>query len=170
MKCCRQRDATLLANVSEFERKWRQLEDFKVVLPDDLRGWLLLRRSGISTEQRTLIMGNLGKDLSLAFVTTALYFSFGQDSLPHRHYKHGHAYLGVTADQDDDDDVDDFFDYDDHGDDAFDDADGYFDEYDATHEGIDTYDSASYEDTPAETYDVDEYENCYPTTSRLANK
>lgn len=50
----------------------------------DLKGWLLLRRDRMSNEERTMIMGNLGKDVNRRSVTSALYFTFAQDSSPDR--------------------------------------------------------------------------------------
>lgn len=115
MKCWRPRDMIPLAYVTESERRFRQLEEYKCRPPDDLKGLLMLRRSGISNEHRTMVLGNMGKHLNVESVGPALYSTFGQDSLPDRRFKHGHAFIA-----DDDDPGDDFADVNDYDDACYD--------------------------------------------------
>ena len=88
-KTWRVKDQTLISFCSMMEQKLRKIAELKVVLPEALKGWLLLRRCGLSREQRTLIQSHVGTDLTFERVRQTLYFSLGQDSLPDRNFKSG---------------------------------------------------------------------------------
>ena len=50
--------------------------------PEEIQGWLLMRRAGLTSEQKSLIMAQLGKDLTCEKVATAMQNTFGQQSMP----------------------------------------------------------------------------------------
>ena len=70
---------TLMSYVSDHRDAARELEKYDVKLPPTVLGWLLVRRAGLSTEQRQLIMSQVPKDLKPEAVEESLYFLFGQD-------------------------------------------------------------------------------------------
>lgn len=76
----------------------------------------MLHRSGIFSKQRTMIMCNIGKDLNLSSVTSALWPGL----VARPHFKHCRAYV---ADDDDDDVLGDDYD------DTYSDIDGPCDEH-----------------------------------------
>ena len=69
---------TLLLYVADHEEAYRKLQQHRIELPASVQGWDLLRRSGLSREQRQLITlkaPNLEKNA----VIEALYLILGQD-------------------------------------------------------------------------------------------
>ena len=69
---------TLLLYVADHEEAYRKLQQHRIELPASVQGWHLLRRSGLSREQRQLITlkaPNLEKNA----VIEGLYLIFGQD-------------------------------------------------------------------------------------------
>ena len=59
-------------------RQTQEIEKHNVVIPDKVAGWLLLRRAGLTFEQKQMVQSR-ASDLSQSGVTEALYFLFGQD-------------------------------------------------------------------------------------------
>ena len=71
---------TLIHYCSNHREAARELEKHDVKLPDPVGGWLLLRRSSLSQEQRQLVLSQLeNKKLSVAAVEQSLFYLFGQD-------------------------------------------------------------------------------------------
>ena len=70
---------TLMAYVSDHREAARELLKYDVRIPPTVDGWLLLRRAGLSAEQRQLIMSQVSKDMKPESVEEALYFLLGQD-------------------------------------------------------------------------------------------
>ena len=56
----------------------REVEKHGIKIPENVSGWLLLRRSGLTTEQKQLIQSRCG-DLKDYEVEQALYYLLGQD-------------------------------------------------------------------------------------------
>ena len=73
---------TLLEYVTEFHQALRDVQRLKVNLPEEISGWLLLRRAALSREQQHLIQSQIGASLTLTAVEQSLFLVFGQD------YKH----------------------------------------------------------------------------------
>ena len=106
---------TLLAYVSDHAELHKKLEKHGVSLPTAVQGWHLLRKSGLTKEQRQLV--NLrAPQLELTKVVEAMYLILGQDyklgAAPAGHDrrwhrgKGGRAYFGDELD--DDGDADDW--------------------------------------------------------------
>ena len=74
----RKTDQTLLNYVSDHQEALREVEKHGIKLPDNVSGWLLLRRSGLTTEQKQLIQSRCG-DLKDYEVEQAMYYLLGQD-------------------------------------------------------------------------------------------
>ncbi|CAJ1433599.1 unnamed protein product, partial [Effrenium voratum] len=55
----------LLAYCTEHREHLREVERHKVVIPPAVSSWLLLRRAGLTAEQRQLVLGQVGNDSSL---------------------------------------------------------------------------------------------------------
>ena len=55
-----------------------EVERHGITIPDKISGWLLLRRAGVSMEQKQLVQGR-GPELTQTSVTESLYYLFGQD-------------------------------------------------------------------------------------------
>ncbi|CAJ1372449.1 unnamed protein product [Effrenium voratum] len=68
----------LLAYCTEHREHLREVERHKVVIPPAVSSWLLLRRAGLTAEQRQLVMGQVGNDSSLEKMEGVLYY-LGQD-------------------------------------------------------------------------------------------
>ena len=86
-------------NFFDFIARTRELERevtrHKIVLPDTVRGWLLLRRSGLSRDETTLVMSQVDTDLSFDKVASVLQHTFGQDTakdIAGNRDKRSHAY------------------------------------------------------------------------------
>lgn len=124
---------TLFAYLTVFGRKFTQLKEFNAVLPDDPKVWVVLRRSGIAGEQRTMIVDSIGKDLNLGCVTSALYITFGQDLFSNCNFEHGPTSIA------DDDGVGDVLNHDDYDDTHYDEG-GLHDESDTFDAEPDGYD------------------------------
>ena len=69
---------TLINYVADHREYLMEVEKHGVKIPDKVSGWLLLRRAGLTMEQKQLVQGR-AKDMDLNGVTEALYFLFGQD-------------------------------------------------------------------------------------------
>lgn len=106
--------------VQDFETEYLHVERkliniHKIDIPEKIRAWWFLRRSGLTREQRQLVLTQLGEgNLTLDRAMKAVNFIIGQDSKldggrQPRHHQHG-SYKAVSyaADEqggDDDDDV-----------------------------------------------------------------
>jgi len=114
----------------------RKVAEFKVVLPEEVQGWLLIRRANLTAEQRSLVMSQVGSTLTFEKVAQVMQTTFGQQSVPkERSIKF----------QDDDQHNDH---YDDHYDDQQVPDDAYYgtDEWDDTHYEEEYYDEQDYYD------------------------
>ena len=96
---------TLLQYVTDFDECYRKLEEHKITLPGPVQGWHLMRRAGLSKEQRQLIVTQ-APTLERNKVQEAMYLILGQD---HRHvaghagqgdryHRRGRAYFGEDDD------------------------------------------------------------------------
>ena len=77
-KTSRRDGQTLINYVADHREALQELEKHGVVIPDEVAGWLLLRRAGLSFEQKQMIQGR-ASDFQSTSVIEALYFLFGQD-------------------------------------------------------------------------------------------
>lgn len=78
MRFQRRAGQTLLAYCTEHEELIKRLDRHKVTLPTTVQGWLLLRRAGLSKEQRQLVTTQ-APQLEKRKVQETLYLLFGQD-------------------------------------------------------------------------------------------
>ena len=69
---------SLLQYVTNHDECYRKLEDHKVTLPVTVQGWHLLRRAGLTREQRQLVMTQ-APTLEKVKVQEAMYLILGQD-------------------------------------------------------------------------------------------
>ena len=76
--CTRRDGQTLLNYVADHREAMMEVEKHGVVIPDKVAGWILLRRSGLSIEQKQLIQGRAA-DFQQTAVIEAMYFLLGQD-------------------------------------------------------------------------------------------
>ena len=74
----RKPDQTLLAYVADHREALHEVEKHGVQISDRVSGWILLRRSGLSSEQKQLIQSQCPK-LSYDKVVEAMFFLLGQD-------------------------------------------------------------------------------------------
>ena len=108
----RKSDQTLLTYVSDHREALREVEKHGIQIPENVSGWLLLRRSGLTTEQKQLIQSRCG-DLKDYEVEQAMYYLLGQDyktrvqpmmggkGRPHRWQRSGHGYVAEDVYYDD---------------------------------------------------------------------
>ena len=87
---------SLLEYFTRVQKITRNVKEHGIEMPDEVQGWLLLRRAGLKREDRLMIMSRIG-DMKLATVTQALTFTYGQDSTPdvrtgHKGSGKGHNY------------------------------------------------------------------------------
>ena len=76
---CNRRDGQTLINyVADHREALMEVEKHGISIPDRVAGWILLRRSGLSTEQKQMVQGRAA-DFKQTSVVEALYFLFGQD-------------------------------------------------------------------------------------------
>ena len=69
---------TLLNFVTEHDEKLRKLAEHGVKLPDQMQGWILLRRANLTKEQHQLVLSQAPK-LEKLRVQEALFVILGQD-------------------------------------------------------------------------------------------
>lgn len=69
---------TMLQYVTEHDELYHRLEEHKVTLPNSVQGWHLLRRAGLTREQRQLVTTQ-APGLEKAKVQEALFLIMGQD-------------------------------------------------------------------------------------------
>ena len=154
---------TLFDYVQRTRQSTKKVKEFKIELPDKVQGWLLLRRAGLTAEQKALIMAQVGSDLAFDKVVAALQNTLGQTQVM-TEKRGGKQYL--QQDELEDAAADDSW-YDDEQDDVYYDDDGYGEDdyyYD------DDNDDDEYGDDAEEgaicltgggDYDVDEFDDVY---------
>ena len=170
IKLQRKGGQTLQDYVTDFTKAERRLKiSHQVDLPEKVKAWWFLRRSGITKEQRQMILTNVGvAGLAMDTVTKAMSFILGQDSRAESSNRFGKVYGKTEAyyHRDDDDGYDwmapDPTDsqipiYYEHEDDRLedpwlDDGQDYYHQDDAV---------VNYMSEPI--YDVDEYDEVYAT-------
>ena len=109
---------TLLSYVTEHDEKLRKVQEHGIQIPDKVQGWLLLKKSNVTKEQKQMIITQAPKMEKLR-IQEALYLILGQDhrsAVSHDHRRPGSGRLFrrgayTAADQYDDDD--DHYDVDD---------------------------------------------------------
>jgi hypothetical protein len=69
---------TMFEYINRIRLSTDKMAKYKVVLPDDIQGWFLMRRAGLTEEQKTLVMTQLGTDLKFEKVAKVLQTTFGQ--------------------------------------------------------------------------------------------
>ena len=74
----RKPDQTLLAYVADHREALHEVEKHGVQISEKVSGWILLRRPGLSSEQKQLIQSQCPK-LSYDKVVEAMFFLLGQD-------------------------------------------------------------------------------------------
>ena len=86
---------SLLEYFTRVQKLTRSVKEHGIELPDEIQGWLLLRRAGLKKDDRLMIMSRMN-DMKIDTVTQALTFTYGQDAvLDHTRPKgsgKGHAY------------------------------------------------------------------------------
>ena len=75
----RRPDQTLLTYCSEHRERKREVEKHGITVSDSIDGWLLLRRAGLTAEQRQLVLAQCGSELKTIKVEEVMFFLFGQD-------------------------------------------------------------------------------------------
>jgi len=83
---------TLLQYVTEHDECLRRLSDHKIDLPKVVQGWHLLRKAGLTREQKQLIMTQ-APTLERMKVQEAMYLVLGQD---HKHAVSGRPFKGSS--------------------------------------------------------------------------
>ena len=81
----RRSDQTLLAYTSEHREQLREIEKYNIKLPPSVSGWLMLRRSGLSAEQKQMVQSQCGTSLDVTKIEAAMFFLFGQDYRGRQH-------------------------------------------------------------------------------------
>ena len=75
----RKSEMTMLQYCSEHRELLREIEKFEIKIPSSVSGWLLLRRSNLTQEQKHLVQAQVGPELDMEKVESVLYYLFGQD-------------------------------------------------------------------------------------------
>ena len=75
----RRPDQTLLSYTTEHREHLREIEKFQVKIPTAVSGWLLLRRAGLTMEQRQMVQTNVGSSMEEVKIEEAMFLLFGQD-------------------------------------------------------------------------------------------
>ena len=75
----RKADQTLLSYCSDHREALREVEKHRIKIPPEVEGWILLKRSGLTSEQRQLIQSQLQEKFNAQKVEEAMYFLLGQD-------------------------------------------------------------------------------------------
>ena len=75
----RRPDQTLLSYCSDHREALRDIQKHGITLPAEVEGWILLRRSGLSQEQRQLIQAQVQDKFTPERIEETMYFLFGQD-------------------------------------------------------------------------------------------
>ena len=75
----RRADQTLLSYTTEHREHLREIEKYGVKIPSAVSGWLLLRRAGLTVEQRQLVQTTVGSAMEEVKIEEAMFLLFGQD-------------------------------------------------------------------------------------------
>ena len=75
----RQPTQTLLSYTTEHREHLREIEKFGVKIPTAVSGWLMLRRAGLTVEQRQLVQTHVGATMDELKIEEAMFLLFGQD-------------------------------------------------------------------------------------------
>ena len=75
----RRSDQTLLSYCSDHREQLREIERHNIHIPDSVSGWMLLRRSNLTQEQKHLIQSQVGPEMKMAKVEEVMYYLLGQD-------------------------------------------------------------------------------------------
>ena len=75
----RKSEQTLLSYCAEHREQLREIEKHGVKIPDSVSGWMLLRRSNLTQEQKHLVQSQVGATMELSKVEEAMYYLYGQD-------------------------------------------------------------------------------------------
>ena len=75
----RKSDQTLLSYCTEHREQLREIEKHGVRIPDSVSGWMLLRRSNLTQEQKHLVQSQVGATMEATKVEEAMYYLYGQD-------------------------------------------------------------------------------------------
>ena len=75
----RRGEQILMSYCTEHRVCLREVEKHGIRLPKEVAGWLLLRRSGLSQEQKQLVQSQCGPTLEEDKVEQAMYYLYGQD-------------------------------------------------------------------------------------------
>jgi hypothetical protein len=78
----RKHKESLFEYISRIRLSTKRIQEHKIKLPDKVRGWLLLRRAGLSEEQKTLVMSQCGTDLAFDKVASLMQTTFGEKQMP----------------------------------------------------------------------------------------
>jgi hypothetical protein len=164
---------TLLNFVTEHDEKLRKLAEHGVKLPDQMQGWILLRRANLTKEQHQLVLSQAPK-LEKLRVQEALFVILGQDykqavsqdrpqhRFPGKSFHRGKAYAAQDDQDFDEPEVleEAYYEYDENyegddpswiGDESFDGDAAYFHEDDDAFEGSELGDN----------FDVESYDMAY---------
>ena len=68
-----------MSYTTEHREHLREIEKFGVQIPPAVSGWLLLRRAGLTAEQRQLVQTHVGATMEQVKIEEALFLLFGQD-------------------------------------------------------------------------------------------
>ena len=77
----RRPDQTLLSFCSDHREALREVEKHGIKIPTEVEGWILLRRSILSMEQRQLIQSQVQDKFTAPGIEEAMYYLLGQDYL-----------------------------------------------------------------------------------------
>ena len=87
-KVQRKPNQSLLEYVTDFHQALRDVQRLKVDLPEEITGWLMLRRAALTKDQQHLVQSQVGKTLTLGSVEQSLFLVFGQDFKQSNHASH----------------------------------------------------------------------------------
>ena len=82
----RRNEQTLMSYTADYREAYRDLQKHKIKLPEEVCAWILLKRSGLSAEQRQMVMTQVGTDMTEANVEEAFYLLYGQDYRGRAHF------------------------------------------------------------------------------------
>ena len=75
----RKPEQTLLSFCGEVRESVRELERHGIKLPKEVQGYVMLKRSGLTAEQKQLVLSQVGVKLVPDQIESNLFFLFGQD-------------------------------------------------------------------------------------------
>ena len=87
-KVQRKPNQSLLDYVTDFHQALRDVQRLKVDLPEEITGWLMLRRAALTKDQQHLVQSQVGKTLTLGNMEQSLFLVFGQDFKQSNHQSH----------------------------------------------------------------------------------